>query len=1043
MNLYTSLTLRYLKENKKRTIVTIIGIILSTALICGIGNIYSSFMDYEIRETIQRDGSFYATFNNVDKDKIDYITKSAGISNSGISKEFGYANSGEGNLLKVLGYDNATFNNVDKDKIDYITKSAGISNSGISKEFGYANSGEGNLLKVLGYDKNYFEGFNISLKEGDFPKNKNEIVISENSNLITDSKFKIGDNISLKEGDFPKNKNEIVISENSNLITDSKFKIGDNIKLSIGKRLSEEEDYLDSPTVQENEKLVDTKEETFKVVGIINKPGFEYSNGIQTAITYIDNYLDSPTVQENEKLVDTKEETFKVVGIINKPGFEYSNGIQTAITYIDKSLVNNNDKVNISVNVNNPKDIYSIVSSICKNGNLEKKIDSNGEKVDNVDYNEHLLRLKGASAYANINNSIGYIVLLVGSLVVICTIATVYNSFSISISERKKQFGILNSIGATNSQIMKLVFLEGFIVSIVATIGATNSQIMKLVFLEGFIVSIVAIPIGLLSGTLAMDIVFKIIQKFYSNSLIGEMNLKVVYNPVVIIFSIIVVLITIFISVIIPARVASKVSPLDAIKNSSDYKVGKVKDSKLVRLIFKTEGVLAYKNLRRNKKKFRITLFSLVISVVIFIAFSGFMTLFLKAEDVRVGQMNYDMCLYGNRGDSIKKSKELVNEINKIDGVKNISFSNTHNLLMDLEENRVNKSAKEKVQSYFIREKENNKTVYRLNNGLNLPGYRAIENIKLTEGSFDKESAIKENGVILINKSYYEEKGKKGVLDMTNYKVGDTIEVYSMGYDEKSGKEYIEKTYKFKIMGISEDILIGDNTYPYMGIGMVTYDEVAKNNGFDTASNFIYIESDLKESTKKSIKNLAEKYKFSVIDEVTYDEVAKNNGFDTASNFIYIESDLKESTKKSIKNLAEKYKFSVIDEVEEYQAMQDSMKVMQIFVYGFVTVISLVSVTNIINTISTNINLRKKELAIIKSIGVTPSGFNKMIYLESFLYGALALLWGIPIGILLTILMNTILGDVISFGLVLPYNAILICIVAIFIIYNTYEYYIR
>lgn len=835
MNLYTSLTLRYLKENKKRTIVTIIGIILSTALICGIGNIYSSFMDYEIRETIQRDGSFYATFNNVDKDKIDYITKSAGISNSGISKEFGYA-----------------------------------------------NSGEGNLLKVLGYDKNYFEGFNISLKEGNLPKNKTEIVISENSNLITDSKFKIGDIITL----------------------------------SIGKRLSEEEDYLDSPTLQ-----------------------------------------------ENEKLVDTKEETFKVVGIINKPGFEYSNGVQTAITYIDKSLINNNDKANISVNVNNPKDVYSIVSSICENGNLEKKTDSNGEKVDNVDYNEHLLRLKGASAYANINDSIGYIVLLVGSLVVICTIATVYNSFSISISERKKQFGILNSI------------------------GATNSQIMKLVFLEGFIVSIVAIPIGLLSGTLAMDIVFKIIQKFYSNSFIAEMNLRVVYNPVVIIFSIIVVLITIFISVIIPARVASKVSPLDAIKNSSDYKVGKVKNSKLVRLIFKTEGVLAYKNLRRNKKKFRITLFSLVISVVIFIAFSGFMTLFLKAEDVRVGQMNYDMYIYGTRGDSIKKSKELVNEINKIDGVKNISFSNTQSLLMDLEENRVNKSAKEKVQSYFIGEKENNKTVYRLNNELNLPGYRAIQNIKLTEGSFDKESAIKENGVILINKSYYEEKGKKGVLDMTNYKVGDTIEVYSMGYDEKNGKEYKEKTYKFKIMGISEDVLMGNTTYPYMGIGIVTYDEVAKNNGFDASSNFIYIESDLKESTKKGINNLAEKYKF-----------------------------------------------SVIDQVEEYQVMQDSMKVMQIFVYGFVTVISLVSVTNIINTISTNINLRKKELAIIKSIGVTPSGFNKMIYLESFLYGALALLWGIPIGILLTILMNTILGDVISFGLVLPYSAILICIVAIFII---------
>ena len=66
------------------------------------------------------------------------------------------------------------------------------------------------------------------------------------------------------------------------------------------------------------------------------------------------------------------------------------------------------------------------------------------------------------------------------------------------------------------------------------------------------------------------------------------------------------------------------------------------------------------------------------------------------------------------------------------------------------------------------------------------------------------------------------------------------------------------------------------------------------------------------------------------------------------------------------------------------------MMAMKVFVYGFVVVISLVSITNIVNTISTNINLRK-EFAIIKSIGVTPSGFNKMIYLESLLYGNLLL----------------------------------------------------
>ena len=107
---------------------------------------------------------------------------------------------------------------------------------------------------------------------------------------------------------------------------------------------------------------------------------------------------------------------------------------------------------------------------------------------------------------------------------------------------------------------------------------------------------------------------------------------------------------------------------------------------------------------------------------------------------------------------------------------------------------------------------------------------------------------------------------------------------------------------------------------------------------------------------------------------------------------------------------------------------------MKIFVYGFTVVISLISATNIINTMSTNINLRKKEFAIIKSLGVTPSGFNRMIYLESLLYGLLALLYGIPIGLLIDVYMNEVLGDAIEIGMVLPIKAVLISIVGVFVI---------
>ena len=552
------------------------------------------------------------------------------------------------------------------------------------------------------------------------------------------------------------------------------------------------------------------------------------------------------------------------------------------------------------------------------------------------------------------------IIIIVTVLVVICTIATVYNAFSISISERKKQFGILNSI------------------------GATKSQIIKLVFIEAFIVSVIAIPIGIVCGTISIDLVFRFIQRFFENSFIADMNLRVVYNPYIIIGSILIVLITIGISAILPAITAAKISPLEAIKNSSNLKIGKVKDSKIVRFIFKTEGVLAYKNLRRNKKKFRITLFSLIISVVIFISFSGFMKLFIKANQVQSSQMNYDLYLYKN---GFAEDDKFINELKKVKGIENFSINNEYSIGTNVGENNINKGYKELIEKYFTKENKNDEVVYNFSNSLFFfPGDEAISKLKLKTGKFDKETAIKENGIILRNKSYYEEPGKKGDVSLTNYKVGDIIDAYEIGYDEKNDKE-IRKPVKLKVLATTEDLLPGQLSSSYMGLDFITYDEVGQKLGFNINKGRMYISTNKEENTRKAIKEIAEKYGYTVNDEIEY---ARKN--------------------------------------------EQSMMAMKVFVYGFVSVISLVSITNIVNTISTNINLRKREFAIIKSIGVTPSGFNKMIYLESLLYGALSLIYGIPIGMGITILMNKTLGDVINLGMVIPWNAIIISFVGIFII---------
>ena len=833
MNLYTSLTLRYLKQNKRRTLVTIIGIILATALICGIGNICTSFMDYQMRDEIQSSGSFYATFTDIDKEKASVITKSSGVSEYGYKKNLGSV---------ILDKKNST------------------------------------SLDINVFDKNTINSFQITLKKGSYPKNESELIVTQD------------------------------------LLNKWNKKIGDKITLNLGELIYDD-------------------------MGMISK------------------------------LKNPQKTTFKIVGTLDKALYNS----KFAIAGFDINSVDKNEKFDVSICTKNPKDIYKTAISIGKNIGLVQKDNPKDESYNydeqanlyfkDIEYNEGLLRLLGASSYSNINITLLLIVGLVASLVIIATIATIYNSFSIAISERKKQFAILNSI------------------------GATKSQIMKFVFLEGFLVSIVGIPIGLLSGTVAIDIVFKVIKTFFKTSMFGELDLRLVFSPIVLILSTLVILLTIFISALIPAINAAKISPLEAIKNSSNLKVGKIKSSKLVKKIFKTEGELAYKNLRRNKGKFRITLFSLVISIVIFISFNGFVDMFVEANQINYGSITNDLTLYENNLLTKEEVQKTIDELKKINGLKDVAIDKGYNLNVHVDEKNINKDLRESLkQSDYV--DMDNSTYNFFDSKLYTPGDFSISNIKLSEGKFDRKTAKAENGVILVRYSYQESLAKKGKVVLTNYKVGDTLNCTVYSYDSDGNEK--QKEVKLKILAITDEILTGDMQYPQTSFGVVAYDDLIPSLG------------------------------------ITDDE--------SSSSSYCVATNQEKSTRDEVKKVAEENNLSVIDSIDEAQRLEQTMNVMKIFVYGFIVVISLVSVTNIINTISTNINLRKREFAVIKSIGVTPQGFKKMIYMESILYGILSLLYGIPIGICMNVLMNKILEGVITVQTLIPYKAILICVVAIFII---------
>jgi putative ABC transport system permease protein len=105
-----------------------------------------------------------------------------------------------------------------------------------------------------------------------------------------------------------------------------------------------------------------------------------------------------------------------------------------------------------------------------------------------------------------------------------------------------------------------------------------------------------------------------------------------------------------------------------------------------------------------------------------------------------------------------------------------------------------------------------------------------------------------------------------------------------------------------------------------------------------------------------------------------------------------------------------------------------------VFVFGFVILISAICVANIFNTISTSISLRKREFAMLRSVGMTPAGFGKMIRYESIFYGVKALLYGLPLSFATMFALYRSLSGSFSFAFTVPWLQVGIAVLAVFLI---------
>ncbi|WP_195964834.1 ABC transporter permease, partial [Clostridium cuniculi] len=328
---------------------------------------------------------------------------------------------------------------------------------------------------------------------------------------------------------------------------------------------------------------------------------------------------------KNEKEIKVGVKEFTIVGF-TKESFPSDGTWLNGITFLEK--IENNKTYDIKFTVKDNKNKYQTVLSKAKRLNIEEKL---------IDSNNDLLALRGQSEYKGINDVIKGISIFVIIIIMITTIFLIYNTINISITERMAEFGILRSI------------------------GATPKQIRNLVIKESLILCLISIPFGVLSGFIGVWITVKLLESNIS-MMFNDSILTVKFYPSIILFTLIIGVITIFIASFGPARKAGKVSPISIIKGSSGGSI-KYYNGKIVRKIFGVEGWVAYKNIRKNSKRFIVTILSLSISLIMFILFT---TLNMKRLD-ELAYINKSSLTHGN----IYLRKDIVNEVS--DKIKNIN----------------------------------------------------------------------------------------------------------------------------------------------------------------------------------------------------------------------------------------------------------------------------------------------------------------------------------------------------------------------------------
>jgi len=586
-------------------------------------------------------------------------------------------------------------------------------------------------------------------------------------------------------------------------------------------------------------------------------------------------------------------------------------------------------KYNIYVRYDRPQD-YETVRS-----NILAVLEEQGAGYINIRTNSELLRYEGVMGDSTLS-ALYHIAAIVIGIIIVTSIFVIRNSFSISATERTRQFGMLSSIGATPRQIRHNVLFEGLVI---AAFG---------------------IPLGIILGVVAVLILVAIMNALLSGIMVTDVTFSMPFwiFPVTIGLS----FVTVILSSLLPAIRTGKLAPIEAIRGSNDTKIKakKLRTPSFIRSFWGIGGVLAYKNLKRSRKKYRTTVISIVLSVATFVGLSSFIGYGEKAASTTYSNSNIDLAVAGADTDFYR---ELVEKFN----LKDYAYY-AHTNALDVSLALVN------------------------------PEYFAdfAQSVGVNTKDYDKVMLLNDWTMVSDNPGQYRvERAHPDLRD------GDELEIDLI--TESSGGT----------------------------VNLDTGEQTSHSTSYDTEEHIILPVTKLIDAKPIGFENYYGTLAFVSEDYYLRDQLAIDE-----SGFQFFAENV-EDLQPIIAYLEEveasgRYEHLFYDDVKETEAQSRRIYLLiSIFLYGFVAVVTLIGVTNIFNTITTNIALRAKEFAMLRSVGMTDREFKHMVRLESLMYVGKALIIGLPIGLLLSYGIYKSLAEAMDFGYIFPWSAVIISILAV------------